>query len=120
MKTTTTASIIAAGLLLAACATPYQRNPGGLSTGGYEDTHIRDNVYYVNVTTNGFTSPVTAAEYFHRRAKELCAENGYKDYTTKDERDTSTASVMVSGSYGSASGGTMLHPGFAGYVICIK
>jgi len=120
MKPLITVSILMSVLLLAGCETPYQRKEGNWSMGGYEDAHIRDNVYYVNITTNGWTSPVKAAEYFHRRAKELCAEHGYRDYRTRDERDTSTHTVVVSGSSTGASGGTMLHPGFAGYVICIK
>ncbi len=100
-------------LVLAGCATPYQRKG---FRGGFEDAHIRDNIYYVSVETNGFTSPVKAAQYFHRRAKELCEEMEYHDYRITGERDTSTASVTVSG----GSGGTILHPGFAGYVECIN
>ncbi len=118
MRSLTIVSILMSFLLSAGCtATPYQKMG---FTGGYEDTHIKGNTYYVNVSTNAYTSATTAAQYFHRRAKELCEENGYRDYKVRQERDTSTSSVTVTGGYGSASGSTLLHPGFAGYVDCIK
>lgn len=105
-------------LVLAGCsATPYQ--PMGF-TGGYKDAHIRDNIYFVEVSTNAYTSQTTAAQYFHRRARELCLENGYKDYRIQGERDTSTA--FATGSYGggTATASTMNKPGFSGYVACLK
>jgi len=120
MKQLLSVWVLTSALLLAGCQTPYQKNTGGLSTGGYEDVHIRSNTYYVTVTTNAWTSTATAAQYFHRRAKEVCEENGYRDYRIREERDTSTESVAVSGGYGGASGSTMLHPGFAGYVDCLR
>ena len=99
------------------CATPYQEK--GFS-GGYEDTHIKDNVYFVEFTSNAYTSFTTTAKFFHRRAKELCLENGYKDYKIRSEKD-------ISGMWGTASygGGTgtisvAAKPGSAGYVECIK
>ena len=104
--------------LLAACAaTPYQPMSGALSRGGYKDAHIRDNLYYVEIVTNAWTDEPTAAQYFHRRAKELCSENGYSDYSIRDERDTSVQQAIASRGGG---GGTMNKPGFAGYVECIK
>lgn len=71
--------LIAAVVILAGCSsTPYQ--PMGF-TGGYKDAHIRDNLYFVEISTNAYTDQSTAAQYFHRRAKEVCSENGYKDLT---------------------------------------
>ncbi len=104
-------------LLLTGCTTPYQ--PMGM-TGGYSDGHIRDNIYFVEVSTNAYTSQITAAQYFHRRAKELCLENGYKDYRISKERDTSTQ--YATGSYGGgvATASSMNKPGFSGYVECLK
>ncbi|MCW8887848.1 MAG: hypothetical protein OQK25_02170 [Gammaproteobacteria bacterium] len=103
--------------LVGCSATPYQ--PMGF-TGGYKDAHIRDNLYFVEVSTNAYTSQSTAAQYMHRRAKEVCIENGYKDYKIQGERDTSTQ--FATGSYGSGSvtASSMNKPGFSGYVRCIK
>lgn len=89
-------------------------------SGGYEDTHIRDNIYYVNVQTNGFTSPLKAAEYFHRRAKELCREHGFSDYRTSGEKDTSTQAVIGSYGSGSINASSVNKPSMAGYVECIN
>jgi hypothetical protein len=89
-------------------------------TGGYKDAHIKDNLYFVEVATNAYTSQSTAAQYFHRRAKEVCQENGYRDYKIKGERDTSTQ--FATGSYGSGTvtASSMNKPGFSGYVECVK
>jgi len=114
MRTLRNAISASALLIVAGCSgTPYQ--PMGI-TGGYKDAHIKDNIYFVEVTTNAWTSETTAAQYFHRRAKEVCLENGYGDYRIQGERDTSTEYAMAS----HGSGGTMNKPGFAGYVECIK
>jgi hypothetical protein len=109
--------IVMAFLLIAGCATPYQRM--GFS-GGYKDGHIRDNIYFVEVSTNAFTDQTTAAQYFHRRAKEVCLENGYRDYKVQGERDTSTAYATGGYGGGAISVSSMNKPGFAGYVECIK
>jgi len=114
------ASATAACVWLTACSscmTPY--GPMGWK-GGYEDTHIKDNTYYVNVQVNAYTSPIKAAEYFHRRAKELCEANGYGDYRISGERNTSTQMAVGSYGGGSMSASTMNKPGMAGYVDCLK
>lgn len=56
-------------VLLAGCATPYQRM--GWS-GGYEDRVMAPGVYLVTVNVNGYTSASTAFEYLQRRSYELC------------------------------------------------
>ena len=92
-------------------ATAYQ--PAGF-TGGYRDAHIRDNIYYVEFGGNGMLDTTKAAEYFHRRAKEVCVENGYSDYRITQERDISALQGV-----GSASSVTVFQkPGFSGYVEC--
>ena len=111
-------AFVAVFAFLAACSsTPYQ--PMGF-TGGYKDAHIKDNIYFVEIATNAYTSQTTAAQYFHRRAREVCLENGYKDYRIQGERDTSTA--FATGSYGggSVTASSMNKPGVSGYVVCIK
>jgi len=105
-------------IIVAGCsATPYQ--PMGF-TGGYKDSHIRDNLYYVEISTNAYTSQGTAAQYMHRRAQEVCVENGYKDYKIEGQRDTSTQ--FATGSYGggSVSASSMNKPGFSGNVRCVE
>lgn len=109
MKTITTLN-----LALCACATPYQ--PAGRGLLGYKDAHIRDNIYYVQFRGNEALDTVLAAQYFHRRAKEVCAENHYHDYRLSQERDTTNYSGGVYGTVASMSG----LPGFAGYVECLQ
>ncbi len=107
--------LIIFALLTTGCVhgpTPYEKS--------YKDGYIKGNIYYVEVRTNASTSQVTAAQYFHRRAREICSENGYQDYRVKDERDTSTSGVFVSHGDYASTGGTMNRPGFAGYVECIR
>jgi hypothetical protein len=111
MKTLFALMIVA--LLTGCAATPYQ--PMGF-TGGYEDTHIKDNIYYVSFQANANTSHTTAAQYFNRRAKEVCLENGYQDYRLYGERDTSGAF----GTYGGGQAHVSGKPGFASYVECLK
>lgn len=103
--------------LLTSCATPYQSK--GFS-GGYEDTHIKDNIYFVEFTSNAYTSFSVTAKYFHRRAKEVCEENGYKDYRITSEKDIS--GMWGTASYGGGTGSisTQAKPGSAGYVECLK
>jgi uncharacterized protein YceK len=111
MRTVLVLMIVA---LLTGCATPYQ-HMGFL--GGYEDAHIKDNIYYVSVSTNGWTSQLTAVQYFNRRAKEVCVENGFQDYRVYNERDTSTAGIQYERNLG--VGSTYNKPGIAGYVECL-
>lgn len=100
-------------VLITGCtATPYQKMG---FTGGYEDTHIKENTYYVNVQTNAYTRQATAVQHFHRRAKELCFENGYEDYRIFNERDTSGAAGTSSGGFTSI----VQKPGVGGYVECL-
>lgn len=96
----------------AGCATEY-----GPSTwkGGYRDAHIRDNVYYVEFTGNAWVDSVTAAQYFERRAKEVCEENGYGDYKVSTQKDETAYQAVVS----SGGGSVLSKPGFSGYVECL-
>ncbi|MGD0405690.1 MAG: hypothetical protein ABSB10_03470 [Candidatus Bathyarchaeia archaeon] len=112
--------IVIVGLTLAlvsGCATPYQ--PKGFR-GGYTDTHIKDNIYFVEFSGNAYIDTTTAVKYMHRRAKELCQEKGFSDYRFMGERDTST--YMMVGSYGGgfAQASTLNKPGTAAYIECIK
>lgn len=99
------------------CATPYQKMA---FSGGYKDTHIKDNTYFVEVVCNSFTSQTTAVEYLHRRAKEVCVENGYCDYKLSQERDGTTDYYMGSYGGGSMNLSNAPKPGRNAYVECIK
>jgi hypothetical protein len=78
--------LLAAFLLCASCATPYQAS--GFS-GGYRDFVVRPGLYSISVTGNGYTGQATLREYWHRRARELCG--GDYDFT---EAATTTAHLM--------------------------
>jgi hypothetical protein len=104
---------VAMAAALTACATEY-----GPSTwkGGYKDAHIRDNIYYVEFSANAWVDSVTAIQYFERRAKEVCEENGYSDYKVSQQRDVTAYQAVV----GSGGGTTLQKPGFSGYVECLQ
>jgi predicted RNA-binding protein with PIN domain len=113
--------------------TPYGRQGtigGDGVQQGYKDAHIRDNIYYVEVCCNYRTDRETAAQYFERRASELCTENGYQSSRTYNVQDTSgTASQMTDFRSGVGSGNSAglaftdverVYPGFSGYVECSR
>ncbi|MEK6624765.1 MAG: hypothetical protein AABY86_07345 [Bdellovibrionota bacterium] len=94
-------------------STEYQ--PNGFK-GGYEDAHIKDNLYFVEFKANAYTDHLTTERFFLRRAKEVCLENGYSDFQIKGEKD-------ISSSQGVVAGGIVAFvpkPGSAGYVECLK
>jgi len=107
------AILVALGAALGACATPYQ--PNGLR-GGYKDTHLHDNVYYVAFGGNAWIDKGTAVQYFHRRAKELCVEKGFSNYRVLRESDSSQWQAV--GGYGTAS--AYEKPVWGGEIECIS
>jgi len=109
----TTIIACAAICILTGCVTPYQ--PEGF-TGGYKEEHIRDNLYYVTFNGNAWIDNGTVVKYFHRRAKEVCVENGYRDYHISEQRDGTQYMVMGSGSGASTVG----KPAYSGMVECLK
>jgi hypothetical protein len=70
-------------LLIAGCAgpIPYQKAEGQDGF-GYSDYHEKDNIYHVTFTAKPGTDMEEVVRLFNRRAKEVCAENGYEDYQT--------------------------------------
>ena len=56
-------------LLLASCATPYQKHG---FRGGYADMQTAADTHFISVDVNGYTSMSTAELYLQRRALELC------------------------------------------------
>ena len=101
-------------LLLNGCgSTEYQ--PHGFK-GGYRDAHIKDNLYFVEFTANAYTDKMTTDKFFKRRAKEVCLENGYKDFKIQGEKD-------ITSQHGVVAGGMVAFvpkPGSAGYVECLN
>jgi hypothetical protein len=67
-------------LLIAGCASPipYQKAEGKDGY-GYSDYHEKDNIYHVTFTAKSGTDMEEVVRLFNRRAKEVCAENGYED-----------------------------------------
>ena len=105
--------LLALGATLGGCATPYQ--PNGIR-GGYKDTHLHDNVYYVAFGGNAWIDKGTAVQYFHRRAKELCTEKGFANYRVLKESDSSQWQAV--GGYGTAS--SYEKPVWGGEVECVS
>jgi hypothetical protein len=97
--------LVILAILLMGCAgpTPYEHS--------YRDTHIKDNIYFLEVQVNSLTDSCTAISYFYRRAEELCKENGYHDYRIKGEIKDVTSTESR---YGSR------YPRFQGQVECVK
>ncbi|MEJ2362502.1 MAG: hypothetical protein P8Z75_14005 [Gammaproteobacteria bacterium] len=103
-------TILVAAAFGCASVTPYQ--PAGSGPFGYHDAHIKGNVYYVEVRTNYVTSHTTTMEYFNRRAKEVCSENGYSDYEIRGLKDLTTQAV--------AGSAIINNPQIAGYIYCTR
>jgi hypothetical protein len=101
---------------LTGCATPYQKSG---FTGGYTDKHLRDDLYFVEFAGNGVISRAQVAEYFYRRAREVCTENGYSDYRVVDPKDNSVQSFYGSNN-GIVSVATINKPVMSGFVNCLR
>jgi hypothetical protein len=63
-----------AAIALASCATPYA--PTGI-TGGFDAKELREDVYRVSFSGNGYTTNETAQTYWLYRCAELALEKGY-------------------------------------------
>lgn len=110
---------IGISLVVTGCGTPYQ--PKGF-TGGYEEMEMKPGVYFLSFEGNGYTSSTTVAMYWHRRAKELCAQSGQ----VFEVMDTA-ATNEIRGAMGYSPG---IHGGFqsmsvirkaahTGYIRCV-
>ena len=64
---------------LAACSTPYQRQGLHIPRGGYAESRIDANTYYVEFKGNGYTPRQTVETFLLYRCAELTTEAGY-DY----------------------------------------
>lgn len=94
-------------------STPYQRQGGFLSPGGYDDARLEEGRYFVEVKVNGYTSASTAMRYLHRRALDLCRAAGYDSYAIEDSQSsesvyavTNTTGSATAHTYGSVATGS--------------
>ncbi|MBB3181816.1 CC0125/CC1285 family lipoprotein [Variovorax sp. Sphag1AA] len=84
------AAVLAASLctLLAACTTVYQ--PLG-PTGGYRDTKLSDNRYFVEFSGNGNTSREAVWNYWIYRCADLTQQKGFAYFTVLPKAKTGAA-----------------------------
>ena len=103
-------------LLLASCATGYQKQ--GL-TGGFSETQLSENIFRVSFNGNAYTSAERAADFTLLRSAELAGENGFSYFAiidadqstqlstyTTPTRSYTTANVYGSGNYATGSATT--------------
>lgn len=84
--------LLVAILLLAGCATQYQRV--GLS-GGYSEVQLAENVFKVTFRGNGYTSREKAADFALLRSAELALEHGFKYFAVIDDQNYANHSTYV-------------------------
>jgi hypothetical protein len=84
------AALLAASVctLLVACTTVYQ--PLG-ATGGYRDTRLSDNRYFVEFSGNGNTSKEAVWNYWIYRCADLTRQKGFAYFTVLPKAKTSAA-----------------------------
>jgi hypothetical protein len=102
--------IIAAAVVLAACATGYQSQS---LTGGFTTAELRPDVVRVRYAGNGFTSKETAQTFWLYRSAEVTLEKGYDGFeilsdmhfvmvAPRQDFDNRTGSHMILASSGGA------------------
>jgi len=85
-----------AALVLAGCATPYQRTG---FTGGFSETRLQENAFSVSFRGNGYTSRERSTDFAMLRCAELTLENGFKFFVIADSaQDTKTGYYNTGGS----------------------
>lgn len=129
-------------LAFAACATGdlqdrYKRfGEGPGSQVGYEDFEVRPGVFYVSYQGGGGgwslepDSATLVTQFFHRRAREVCAERGFTDYRVTDQQEGSrghsggVSAITVPLANGMSAvvptSGSAGHPRVGGYVQCAR
>ena len=86
------AFVILCGLLLASCATSYQRQG---FTGGFDETQLGPNLYRVSFKGNGFTSADRASDLALLRCAELTLQSGFRYFAVVDSRAGTTQSAFT-------------------------
>jgi len=90
----------AIGILLSACSHPggyvpygmYDKGPSKVGA-GYEDFHVKDDVWHISYKGFYADGPGQVTQYFHRRAGEVCRENGYSTYEVISEQAATMANA---------------------------
>ena len=78
--------LVAAGLLLIACATdptPYQ--PLDEKKGGYEQTQLQERVYRVSFRGNRYTRETDVIDFLFLRCAELARDNGFSHFQIQED-----------------------------------
>jgi hypothetical protein len=126
-------------LLLAGCATPYQKS--GFA-GGYSETQLGENIFRVHFRGNGYTGAERAEDFTLLRSAELSEEHGFPYFIIVDSKENvdnstyttpvttqTTGNAYVSGNtvYGNAttqsSGGETYNirkPSAKNTIVCFK
>ena len=84
--------ILGLGVVISACATPYQRNA---FMGGYEETQLGENIFQVYFRGNGYTRRARATDFSLLRSAELALENGFTHFIIVDSSNISTQSAFT-------------------------
>lgn len=97
-------TLLAISNCLLGCATPY--SPKGFKGGYYDYPAGGKNRYVVGFSGNGYTDSSTVREYTHRRASEICSENGFNEYKllNQAQNDTYYATPVQTNCSGTNSG----------------
>lgn len=65
-------------IFLVSCASPYQKNEGFLSTGGFTDTQFDTDIFQIYFRGNGYTSKQRATDFALLRCADLTLQKGFK------------------------------------------
>jgi len=77
-------AVFATLVLVAGCATPYQKMGFG---GGYDDFRVTENEFEITFRGNGHTAQEQVSRYVLRRASEVTLQNGYTHFEPMAEQD---------------------------------
>lgn len=112
--------LFATTLLIGCASSPYMKE--GTSwleyNVGYSDFELGENKYKVSYTGSVGDEPTTVMKYTYRRAKELCKEKGFEDYTASNA--TSSGITTGGGSVGHTVFSTHTHTVYSMDVECKK
>lgn len=95
-RTRIVALVAAAALLLAGCATEYQKSG---ATGGFKETQLGPDLFRVSFTGNSYTSQEKVQDYALLRAAELTLESGARYFAVVSSKDQSKSNTYVSDGY---------------------
>jgi len=88
--------LLALTVLVAGCATPYQR--AGL-TGGFAETQLQENIFTVYFRGNGYTSRERCSDFALLRCAELTLDQGFEYFAVADSvQDAKTMLYSTGGS----------------------